>query len=159
MGSASASSSAASSIGYSDAKKGMNKALESNRTQMAVDIAVTGALAVQPNGPAKVTAYSYLKHTNTFIQTASQDGIQAGIEATGKSAIQGEIVNQVSGGIINTSQHAVSAASENETVARGVDEVNNNFGTPSEEAAKATLGSVISNGADAMKTKGSNNDE
>ncbi|WP_226042811.1 hypothetical protein [Natrinema sp. DC36] len=159
MGSASASSSAASNIGYEDAKKGMNKALESDRTQIAVDIAVTGALAVQPNGPAKVTTYSYLKHTNTFIQTTNQDGIQAGIEATGKSAIQGEIVNQISGGVVHSSQQAVSAASENETVGRGVDEVNNNFGTPSEEAAKATLGSVISNGADAMKTKGSNDDE
>ncbi|UWG50147.1 hypothetical protein AArcCO_0829 [Halalkaliarchaeum sp. AArc-CO] len=159
MGSASTGSSGASSIGYTDAKKGMNQALESDKTQMAVDIAVTGALAVQPNGPAKVTTYAYLKHTNTFIQTTSQEGIEAGIQATGKSMVKGEIANQVSGGIVHTSQQAVSAASENETVARGVDEVNNNFGTPSEEAAKATLGSVISNGADAMMTGGSKDDE
>ncbi|MFD1562250.1 hypothetical protein ACFR99_01525 [Haloarchaeobius amylolyticus] len=137
----------------------MNQALESDRTKMAVDIAVTGALAVQPNGPAKVTTYSYLKHTNTFIQTASQDGVQAGIEATGKSAVQAEIANQVSGGIVHTSQQAVSAASENEAVSKGVDKVNNNFGTPSEEAAKATLGSVISNGADAMMTDSSKDNE
>lgn len=158
MGSASASSSGASSLGYEDAKKGMNQALESDRTKMAVDIAVTGALAVQPNGPAKVTTYSYLKHTNTFVQTTSSEGFEAGVEATGKSVIQSELANQAAGGIVETSQVAVSAAAENDTVAKGVEQANNNFKTPSEQAAKDTLGAVISNGADAMMSEGSNDE-
>ncbi|WP_152421533.1 hypothetical protein [Haloferax gibbonsii] len=159
MGSASASSSAASGLGYQDAKRGMNQALESDKTRIAVDIAVTGALAVQPNGPAKVTTYSYLKHTNTFVQTTSQDGLQAGLQATGKSVIQSEIAGHTAGGIVNTSQQAVSVAAENDTVGRGVEEVNNNFGAPSEQAAKDTLGAVISNGADALMDGGSKKDD
>lgn len=159
MGSASATSSAASSIGYEDAKKGMNRALESDRTKMAVDIAVTGALAVQPNGPAKVTTYTHLKYTNTFIQETSKNGFESGIQATGKSVVQTQLSSEAAGGVVNASQQAVSAAAENDTVARGVEEVNNNLGAPSENAAKNTLGAVISNGADAMMTGGSKDND
>jgi hypothetical protein len=158
MGSATSRSSGASSIGYSDAKKGMNKALESDRTRMAVDIAVTGALAVQPNGPAKVTTYSYLKYTNTFIQTANQEGVESGVKETGKSAVKTELANQAAGGVLHTSQEAVSMAAENDTVQKGIEEVNKNFNAPSEQAAKDTLTAVISNGADAMMTEGSENE-
>lgn len=154
MGSASAKSSAASSIGYQDAKKGMNQALESDQARMAADIAVTGALAVQPNGPAKVTAYTYLKHTNTFVQTASSEGIEAGVRETAKDGIKTEIANQAAGGFVDVSQQAVSVAAENDTVQKGVEGANKNFNAPSEQAAKDTLGAVFSNGADAMMAKG-----
>ncbi|WP_135536145.1 hypothetical protein [Halostella pelagica] len=158
MGSATSTSSAASKIGYEDAKRGMNQALESDKTKTAVDIAVTGALAVQPNGPAKVTTYSHLKHTNTFLQATSQDGIQAGIQETGKSMVQNEIAGRAAGGIVETSQQTVTTAAENDTVGRGVDEVNSNLGSPSEQASKDTLGAVLSNGADALKTEGPDNE-
>jgi ribosomal protein S11 len=154
MGSATSRSSGASSIGYSEAKKGMNQALESDKTKIAVDIAVTGALAVQPNGPAKVATYSHLKYANTFIQTASEKGVEAGIRETGKSGVKAEIANQAAGGVVDSSQQAVSMAAENETVGRGVEEVNKNFSGPSEQAAKDTLGAVFSNGADAMMNEG-----
>lgn len=159
MGSASATSSGASSIGYEDAKEGMNQALESDRTKMAVDIAVTGALAVQPNGPAKVTTYTYLKHTNTLVQTTRSDGLETGIKATGKDAVKTELANQAAGGVVDTSQQAVSMAAENDTIGKGVEEVNKNFNAPSEQAAKDTLGAVFSNGADAMMSGGSEDDE
>ena len=159
MGSATAKSSAASSVGYTDAKKGMNQALESDRTKMAVDIAVTGALAVQPNGPAKVSTYSYLKHTNTFVQNASKDGVEAGIKETGKSAVKTEIAGQAASGFVDTSQKAVSTAAGSDTVAKGVENANKNLNAPSEQAAKDTLGAVFSNGADAMMSGGSKDDE
>lgn len=159
MGSASARSSGASSLGYDRAKKGMNQALESDKSKMAVDIAVTGALAVQPNGPAKVTTYSYLKHTNTFVQAASEDGFEAGVRETGKSYVTSQIAGEAAGGVVDTSQQAVSMAAENDTVDKGVDEANKNFNSPSEQAAKSTLGAVFSNGADAMMNKGSESNE
>ena len=158
MGSASSRSSGASSIGYTDAKEGMNQALESDKTKAAVDIAVTGALAVQPNGPAKVPAYNCLKHTNTLIQTTQKDGIEKGIEETGKDVAKSQIASQAAGGVVDTSQQAVTMAAENDTVSRGVEEVNKNFNAPSEQAAKDTLGAVFSNGADAMMSGGSNDE-
>ena len=159
MGSASSRSSGASGMGYEDAKKGMNQALESDKTKAAVDIAVTGALAVQPNGPAKVPAYNCLKHTNTLIQTTQKDGIEKGIQKTGKDVAKSQIAGQAAGGVVDTSQQAVTMAAENDTVSRGVEEANKNFNAPSEQAAKDTLGAVFSNGADAMMSGGSSDDE
>lgn len=159
MGSASSRSSGASKLGYQDAKKGMNQALESDKTKAAVDIAVTGALAVQPNGPAKVPAYNCLKHTNTLIQTTQKDGIEKGIQETGKDVAKSQIAGQAAGGVVDTSQQAVTMAAENDTVSKGVEEANKNFNAPSEQAAKDTLGAVFSNGPDAMMSEGSSNDE
>lgn len=159
MGSASTRSSGASGMGYEDAKKGMNQALESDKTKMAVDIAVTGALAVQPNGPAKVPAYNCLKHTNTLIQTTQKDGVEKGIQETSKDVAKSQIASQAAGGVVDTSQQAVTMAAENDTVSRGIEEANKNFNAPSEQAAKDTLGAVFSNGADAMMSGGSSDDE
>jgi hypothetical protein len=159
MGSASSKSSGASGLGYKDAKKGMNQALESDKTKAAVDIAVTGALAVQPNGPAKVPAYNCLKHTNTLIQTTQKDGIEKGIEETGKDVAKSQIAGQAADSVVGTSQQAVTMAAENDTVSRGVEEANKNFNAPSEQAAKDTLGAVFSNGADAMMSGGSSDNE
>jgi len=158
MGSASSRSSGASGMGYEDAKKGMNQALESDKTKAAVDIAVTGALAVQPNGPAKVPAYNCLKHTNTLIQTTQKDGIEKGIEETGRDVAKSQIASQAAGGVVDTSQQAVTMAAENDTVSKGVEKANKNFNAPSEQAAKDTLGAVFSNGADAMMSGGSDNE-
>lgn len=159
MGSATSRSSGASGMGYEDAKRGMNQALESDKTKVAVDIAVTGALAVQPNGPAKVPAYNCLKHTNTLIQTTQKDGIEKGIQETSKDVAKSQIASQAAGGVVEGSQQAVTMAAENDTVSKGVNEANKNFNAPSEQAAKDTLGAVFSNGADAMMSGGSNNDE
>lgn len=146
-------------MGYTDAKRGMNEALESDRTKIAVDIAVTGALAVQPNGPAKVPAYNCLKYTNTLIQTTEKSGIEKGIQETGKDVAKSQIAGEAAGGVVDASQQAVTMAAEKDTVSRGVEEVNKNFNAPSEQAAKDTLGAVFSNGADAMMSGGSNTDE
>lgn len=159
MGSASTRSSGASGIGYTDAKRGMNKALESDKTKAAVDIAVTGTLAVQPNGPAKVPAYNCLKYTNTLIQTTQKDGIEKGIQETSKDVAKAQIVSQAAGGVVDSSQQAVTMAAENDTVNKGVESVNKNFNAPSEQAAKDTLGAVFSNGADAMRSRESSDDE
>jgi len=158
MGSASSRSSGASGMGYEDAKKGMNQALESDKTKAAVDIAVTGALAVQPNGPAKVPAYNCLKHTNTLIQTTQKGGIEEGIQETSKDVAKSQIASQAAGGVVDTSQQAVTMAAENDTVRKGIEEANKNFNAPSEQAAKDTLGAVFSNGADAMMSGGSNDE-
>ncbi|WP_164471689.1 hypothetical protein [Halosimplex salinum] len=158
MGSATSRSSGASGMGYEDAKKGMNQALESDKTKAAVDIAVTGALAVQPNGPAKVPAYNCLKHTNTLIQTTQKDGIEKGIQETGKDVAKSQIAGEAASGVVDTSQQAVTMAAENDTVSRGVEEANKNFNASSEQAAKDTLGAVFSNGADAMMSGGSNDE-
>ncbi|WP_436935742.1 hypothetical protein [Halovenus marina] len=146
-------------MGYEDAKKGMNQALESDKTKAAVDIAVTGALAVQPNGPAKVPAYNCLKHTNTLLQTTQEDGIENGIQETSKDVAKSQIASQAAGGVVDSSQQAVTMAAENDTVSKGIEEANKNFNTPSEQAAKDTLGAVFSNGADAMMSEGSSDDE
>jgi hypothetical protein len=155
MGSASTTSSPASELDYERAKKELNKAIQSDRTKAAVDIAVTGTLAVQPNGPAKVQTYSYLKHTNAFVQGANDGGISNGITQTAKSVGTTEITGAAASATIDGAQQAVTAGVESDTVKTGVDDANKNLSMPSEQAAEDTLAAVMSQGSDALKTRSS----
>lgn len=159
MGSATRTSSAASKAGYSQAKEKMNEAMESDSVKRAVDIGVTAALASQPNGPAKVPTYAYMKHTGVFLHEANENGIEAGMKAAGKDYITSQVAGDVASGAIDGAQRAVTSGAEHEVTSKGVDEANKNMAMPSEQASKQTLAAVLTNGADALNTSGSDGDD
>jgi hypothetical protein len=104
MGSAARTTSTAQTSTQVRGKREMNAAVESNNLKRAADIGITVLLATQPNGPAKVPMYSYAKHTATFLDAASKDGVEAGITATGSSVIK----SQIGGGYANMTIASVS---------------------------------------------------
>lgn len=159
MGSATRSSSAASKAGYSQAKEKMNDAIESDNVKRAVDIGVTAALASQPNGPAKVPTYSYLKHTGTFLNEANKNGVEAGVKAAGKDVLASQVADHAAGMAVDGAQQAVTSQAENEVMKKGVAEANKNLAMPSENASKQTLAAVMTNGADALSTSGDDTDD
>jgi hypothetical protein len=150
MGTATTTTSAASEAGYSEAKEKAQSAFTDDDVQRAVDIAVTAGLAVQPNGPAKVTTYSYMKHTAIFAHAASEDGIEGGVKAVGRSYLTTEAGGMASEQVVDGSQRAVQQAAESEIVRKGVESANKNLDMPSERASKDTIGAMMSNGADAL---------
>lgn len=158
MGSAAQSSSAADSAGYGDAKEVIRAAVESGLNDRAVDIAVTAALAAQPNGPAKLAIYTYTKYTSTFVSESSKNGVEAGVRAVGRDAVRDELARAGAGHVVDQAQHAVATASQNEMVKRGVNEANKNFAAQSERAAEDTVAAIISNGADALSERSSDDE-
>jgi len=150
MGTATTTSSPADEAGYTEAKQQAHSAFADDNVQAAVNIAVTAGLAVQPNGPAKVTTYSYMKHAGIFANATAEDGIEKGVKAAGQSYLTTEFGGMASEQMVDGSQRAVQRAAESEVVQRGVDEANKNLDMPSEGAMKDTLGAVMSNGADAL---------
>lgn len=153
MGTATATSSAASAAGYTEAKERAHEAFTDDNVQRAVDITVTAGLATQPNGPAKVTTYSYMKHAGIFAYTASESGIEEGVKATGQSYVMSEASGFAASKVVDGTQQAVQMAAESDVVGEGVDSANKNFDAPSEQAMKDTLGSMMSNGADALSDR------
>lgn len=158
MGTATTRASAASEAGYSEAKQEAQNAFTDDNVQRAVDIAVTAGLAVQPNGPAKVTTYSYMKHAAIFAHAASEDGVEGGVKAAGRSYLTTEASGMASEQVVDGSQRAVQRAAESDLVRQGVESANKNLEMPSEGAAKDTMGAIMSNGADAL-IKDEQNDE
>lgn len=158
MGTATRTTSTADEAGYTEAKQQAHGAFADDNVQRAVDIAVTAGLAVQPNGPAKVTTYSYMKHAGIFAHAAAQDGMGEGMKAAGQSYLTTEFGGMASEQMVDGSQRAVQQAAESEVVRRGVEEANKNLDMPSERAMKDTLGAVMSNGADALIEETQNNE-
>lgn len=158
MGSATRTTSTAQTSTQKRAKRNMNRAVESDDLRRAADIGITVLLATQPNGPAKVPMYSYAKHTATFLDAASEGGIEAGIAATGGSVVKSEIAGGYAEMTVAGAQSAVSTAAEYETVSQGVDAANKNLQMPSEQAAEDTLTAIMTNGADALSDRRNKND-
>lgn len=128
----------------------MNSSVSNEDMKRAADIGITVLLATQPNGPAKVPMYSNLKHAYAFANAASDDGVEAGVRAAGRSVVMGELTTESAEATVTMAQDAVTTAAERETVTQGVDAANKNLQMPSEQATEDTLAAVMSNGADAL---------
>jgi hypothetical protein len=150
MGSAATTSSTAQDSLQKRAKEDMNNAVSDEDMKRAADIGITVLLATQPNGPAKVPMYSNLKHAYAFASAASNDGMEAGVRAAGRSVVTSELSSESAEATVTIAQDAVTTVAERETVNQGVDAANKNLQMPSEQATEDTLAAVMSNGADAL---------
>jgi len=150
MGSAATTTSTAQDSLQKRAKEDMNTAVSNEDMKRAADIGITVLLAPQPNGPAKVPMYSNMKHAYAFANAASNNGVEAGVRATGQSIVMSELSSESAEATVTIAQNAVTTAAERETVTQGVDAANKNLQMPSEQATEDTLAAVMSNGADAL---------
>lgn len=154
MGSAATTTSTAQDPLQKRAKQDMNTSVSNEDMKRAADIGITVLLATQPNGPAKVPMYSNLKHAYEFANAASNDGVEAGVRAAGRSVVTSELSSESAEATVTMAQNAVTTAAERETVRQGVDAANKNLQMPSEQATEDTLAAVMSNGADALSGPG-----
>jgi hypothetical protein len=153
MGSAATTTSTAQNPLQKRAKEEINTAVSNEDMKRAADIGITVLLATQPNGPAKVPMYNNLKHAYAFASAASNDGVEAGVRATGQSIIMSEVSSESAEATVTVAQNAVTTAAERETVSQGVDAANKNLQMPSEQATEDTLAAMMSNGADALSKR------
>lgn len=158
MGTATQTSSPADSAGYGEAKEVMRDAVEAGLNDRAVDIAVTAALAAQPNGPSKLPLYTYAKYTATFVSESNENGVQEGVKAVGRDAVRDELSSIGGEHVVEQAQDAVASASEKEIAKRGISEANKNLGNQAKSAANATVAAIISNGADALNEERASNE-
>lgn len=150
MGSATTTSSAASEGGYTEAKRRAQDAFADDDVQTAVDLTVTAGLAAQPNGPAKVPMWAYAKHTATFVNETSENGVEEGLKKTGERVVKSEATGAASGEIVENVHQSITSAAENDAVAEGTESANKNLDPVAEQAATDAIGEMIGKGADAL---------